>query len=147
MPQSNRYIKLVTQTVNKTAENIMLLCHNYAANILEHPQTQCVLVGDLTTFNCKTFGRDAFWLINDQPITKTHPHNKERYESLGFSFNDLTHGSLGYHNLTMNVSASESINNTVIECRVLDRNWIQIESNAAYLNVFTDFSMSAGLLQ
>ena len=60
------------------------------------------------------------------------------YESLGFSFTDSNHGLLGYHNLTMNVSASENLNSTMIECIVVDRNFHQIESNVAYLYVFTD---------
>ena len=109
-----------------------------AANIIEHPKIQYALVGDLTTFHCKTLGRDAFWLINNDAITDTRLDVKEKYEILGFSFSDSLHGLWGYHNLTMNVSGSESTNNTMIKCRVVDRYYRQIESNTVYLRVFTD---------
>ena len=121
----------------------------FAAEILEHPQAQYVLVSDKTTVYCKTIGQDAFWLINNKAISETHLATKRRYESLGFSFGDSDHGTWGYHNLTMNVSASESINSTTIKCIVVDHNFHQIESNAAYLYIFTDirkYSKSNGMV-
>ena len=77
-------------------------------------------------------------MINDRTISDTHPNNKEYYESLGFIFSGSTHGTWGYHNLTINVLASESLNNTKIECTVIDGSYTQTETNIAYLYVFTD---------
>lgn len=110
----------------------------YTAIILEHPKTQYVLVGDTAIFHCKTLGQDAFWLINDRTISDTRPGNKEYYESLGFIFSGSPHGTWGYHNLTVDMPASESLNNTKIECIVIDRRYTQTETNIAYLYVFTD---------
>lgn len=110
----------------------------YTAVILEHPQTQYILVGDITTFHCKTLGQDAFWSINEEAISETHLAIKEKYESQGFTFTDSTHGTWGYHNLTISVSVSENLNNTKIECTVVDGDFFLIDSNTAYLYVFTD---------
>ena len=57
----------------------------YTAVILEHPQTQYVLVGNTATFHCKTLGQDAFWSINERTISETHLDIKREYESLGFT--------------------------------------------------------------
>ena len=110
----------------------------YTAIILEHPQTQYVLVGNTATFHCKTLGQDAFWSINERTISETHLDIKREFESLGFTFIDSTHGTWGYHNLTINARASERSNSTKIECTIVDRNFFQIGSNIAYLYVFTD---------
>ena len=85
------------------------------AVILESPQTQYVLVNDTATFHCKTHGaRDTYWVINGTAITISHPDEKTQYESLNFSFSDSSGA-----NLTINVSASESVNNTCIFYSIL----------------------------
>ena len=108
--------------------------------ILEHPQTQYSLVGDVAVFHCIARGQLAYWLINDQAITDTRADVRESFEERGFQFSESVDESDQRLNLTVTVEASEVTNNSLIECRALGQGYtLYVESEKAYLHVFLDF--------
>lgn len=110
------------------------------SEFVEHPQTQYAVVGDRATFHCRVQGEDVYWLINNETITPVRPHVREKYEALGFVFSESSDTTGRNHNLSLNVSASETTNNSLIECRVIGHDYMVYDkSEKAYLRVFTNF--------
>ena len=118
----------------------ILLFSLCGSEFVEHPQTQYAVVGDRATFHCRVQGEDVYWLINNETITPVRPHVREKYEALGFVFSESSDTTGRNHNLSLNVSASETTNNSLIECRVIGHDYMVYDkSEKAYLRVFTNF--------
>lgn len=94
----------------------MLIAH-VDTEIFEEPKTQYALIGKNATFTCKASGREAYWTLNNIPLSVTHEKEKHDFENMGVVFIEDVQGQ--YHNLTMIIHASLDLNNTKIFCTAL----------------------------
>ena len=72
---------------------------------------------------------DTSWFINDHWVTST---NENQLTEDGYTFNK-TYVSYPNVNLTMTVPATEALNGTKIQCRVVGTDGVVVESAVAWL--------------
>lgn len=93
------------------------------STVLEEPKTQYALVGKNATFTCNWPGssNEVYWTLNHIPMTITYEAQKQGYMDKGVVFmEDFTNE---YYNLTMIMYGGLELNNTLIFCTVLGRDW------------------------
>lgn len=116
----------------------LLVCSCQVVEIVEHPQTQYVVTGNLVFFHCRAVGHAAYWVFNTEYFSPSRPDIQERYEAMGFIFHCSQVGN--YHNLTIEAVASIEINRTLIECISSANNHRdEMKSDASYLFVFSSY--------
>ena len=92
------------------------------------------MIGKNATFTCKTTGTEAYWALNNIPMTISYPDQKQDYEDQGVLF--LEESTRNYYNLTMIIHASMALNNTVIFCSAFGRDYTVSMSQEIKLIVF-----------
>lgn len=103
--------------------------------ILEGPKTQYVLIGKNATFTCKSSGIEAHWALNHIPMTDSFLQQKQAFEDKGVIF--IEDQTEHYNNITMIIHASAELNNTLIFCTVLGRDFSSDMSDEVQLIVFS----------